>query len=416
MNVRALTGNDAAAEAIRQIDPEVVAAYPITPQTELMQAFATFVANGEVNTEFVPVESEHSALSAVVGACAAGGRAMTATSSQGLAYMFEILHVASGLRLPIVMPVVNRALSAPINIHCDHSDSMSCRDTGWLQVYCESAQEVYDSVISAVRIAEDPRVLLPVMVCFDGFIVSHTMERVETLADDEVRRFVGEYRPERSLLDFEHPVTVGPLYLTDHYFEAKVQQAEAHGEATAVIHRVAEEFGRLTGRRYDDFECYRMDGAELAMVVVGSTAGTAKDAVDELRDQGERVGLIRLRVFRPFPGAGLVRALSRVKAVAVLDRALAFGTGGGPLGSEVRAAFYGQKQAPLLANYVYGLGGRDIFPADIAGVFRDLARAAASGRVKREVVYVGARQVERLAPLLAGLGFQGAEGGTRGAA
>lgn len=402
MIVRALTGNEAAAEAVRQINPDVVAAYPITPQTELMHSFSTFVANGEVSTELVPVESEHSALSAVLGASAAGARAMTATSSQGLAYMFEVLPIASGLRLPIVMPVVNRALSAPINIHCDHSDSMSCRDTGWLQFYCENPQEVYDSVLMAVRIAEHPDVLLPIMVCFDGFIVSHTMERVKVLEDEEARRFVGEYVPERFLLDLDHPMTVGPLYLPDHYFEHKVQEAKAQIAARQVIAVVAEEFARLTGRYYGELECYRMEDAELAIVLLGSTAGTTKDVVDDLREKGGKVGLVKVRVFRPFPGHELARVLSQVQAVAVLDRAIAFGTAGGQLGGELRAAFYGRERPPLLVNYIYGLGGRDLDPAQIADVFRNLICAIQSGQMEEETIYLGVRQAGRLISLPVG--------------
>ncbi len=411
MVVKALTGNGAAAEAMRQIDPDVVAAYPITPQTELMHAFAAFVANGEVHTELVLVESEHSALSAAVGACAAGARAMTATSSQGLAYMFEVLHIASGLRLPIVMVVANRALSAPINIHCDHSDSMSCRDAGWLQLYCENSQEVYDQVLMAVRIAEHPQVLLPVMVCLDGFIVSHTMERVETLEDEVARRFVGEYQPERYLLDLARPITVGPLYLPDHYMEHKVQEAEAQEAARRVMVQAAREFGELTGRVYGDVECYRMEGAEVALVLLGSTAGTAKEVVDGLRARGEKVGLVKVRTFRPFPARQLTSILSPLRAVAVLDRALALGTGGGPLGSEVRASLYGLGQPPLFLNCVYGLGGRDIHPDEVARVFSDLRASVERGRVEKEVLYLGVREQDRLACLPAGFSLGGEEGG-----
>lgn len=399
MTVRALTGNEAAAEAMRQINPDVVAAYPITPQTELMHAFSSFVADGAVDTEFVLVESEHSALSAVVGASAAGARAMTATSSQGLAYMFEVLHIASGLRLPIVMAVANRALSAPLNIHCDHSDSMSCRDTGWLQLYCENSQEVYDNVLMAVRIAEHPDVCLPIMVCFDGFIVSHTMERAEVLEDEAAKKFVGEYTPERFLLNLDHPMTVGPLYLPDHYFEHKVQEAQAQIAARRVSAAVAEEFTQLTDRHYGEVECYCMEDAERAIVLLGSTAGTAKDVVDELREQGEKVGLVKVRVFRPFPEDAIARALTQVQAVAVLDRAIAFGTAGGQLGGEVRAALYGREKSPLLINSIYGLGGRDIDLAQIAEVFHNLTRAISSGQKAEATVYLGVRQGDRLVSL-----------------
>ncbi|MBI3658243.1 MAG: pyruvate ferredoxin oxidoreductase [Acidobacteria bacterium] len=373
----AMTGNDAAAEAMRQIDPDVVAAYPITPQTELMHKFAEYVADGKVSTEFVLVESEHSAMSATVGASTAGARAMTATSSQGLALMFEILHIASGLRLPIVMPMVNRALSAPLNIHCDHSDSMSCRDTGWLQLYAENTQEVYDNILMAVRIAEHPEVLLPVMICYDGFIISHTMEAVEILDDETAKRFVGEYQPKLQLLDVERPVTVGALYLPDHYFEAKVQQARAHQTAFTVIQEIAQEFTKLCGRSYDYFESYRMED---------------KEVVDRLRSAGERVGLIKLRVFRPFPHHELAKALGRTRAVAVLDRSIAFGSIGGPVYLEVRSALLDQRERVLVLNYVYGLGGRDIFCEDIGSVYEDLRRVIEMGSTETETIYLGVRQ------------------------
>jgi pyruvate ferredoxin oxidoreductase alpha subunit len=372
---KGLTGNEAAAVAMRQVRPHVVAAYPITPQTELMHEFSEFVADGAVDTELVLVESEHSALSAVVGASAAGARAMTATSSQGLALMFEILHIASGLRLPIVMPVVNRALSAPLNIHCDHSDSMSCRDSGWLQLYAENAQEAYDLTLLAVRVAEHADVRLPVMVCQDGFLVSHTLEPVEVLPEDEVATFVGPYRPPYRLLDIENPLTLGPLALPDAYFEHKIRQAQAFERAQQVLADVAAELSAWTGREYGALESYRMDGAERALVLLGSAAGSAKEMVDILRDEGEAVGLLRLRVFRPFPAKEIAEALAGVRAVGVLDRAMAFGTPGGPVLTEVRAALFGCADAPArMAGFVYGLGGRDFTERHVREAFDQLAR------------------------------------------
>jgi len=373
---KALTGNEAVAHAMRQARPHVVAAYPITPQTELMHRFADIVAAGEIDTEFVLVESEHSAISAVVGASAAGARAMTATSSQGLALMFEILHIASGLRLPIVMPVVNRALSAPINIHCDHSDAMSCRDTGWLQVYAESAQEAYDLFFAALRTAERPDVRLPVMVCYDGFLVSHTLEPVEVFPDEVAAALSGVYRAPRPLLDVEHPVTVGPLALQDAYFEHKIRQHAAFARAAAALAEEGARVAALTGRELGAVEPYRMDGAERALVLLGSSAGTAKDAVDAMRAEGEAVGLVRLRHFRPFPAAELAESLAGVRAVAVLDRALAFGAGTGPLASEVRAALFGAAGAPkAVLGLVYGLGGRDFALRHVREAFARLAAA-----------------------------------------
>ncbi len=386
----ALTGNEAVALAMRQVEPDVVAAYPITPQTDIVQFFASFVADGRVKTEFVTVESEHSAMSAVVGASAAGARAMTATSANGLALMWEVLYIASGSRLPIVMPVVNRALSAPINIHCDHSDAMGARDSGWVQLWSEDAQEAYDNVIQAVRIAEDPRVLLPVMVCYDGFIISHALLNLEVLTDDEVKEFVGTYRPDRSLLDPDRPVTVGPLDLYDFYFEHKRQQAEAMAAARAVIPEVAAAYAALTGRSYGMMETYRLADAKAAVVVLGSAAGTARFVVDRLRREGRKAGLLKLRVFRPFPACEMADALRGLHAVAVMDRCDGFSAAGGPVFNEVRSALYGlhgerpdaarrpQGRAPngppLVVNVVYGLGGRDVDPEDIEAVFDLLFR------------------------------------------
>lgn len=386
--ILALTGNEAAAAAMRQIEPDVVAAYPITPQTELMQKFAQFVADGIVKTEMVLVESEHSAMSASVGACAAGARVMTATSSQGLALMWEIVYIAASTRLPIVMPVVNRALSAPINIHCDHSDSMGCRDSGWIQIYGENPQEVYDNVVQAVRIAEHPDILLPVMPTFDGFIISHTLERVEVLTDDAVKKFIGKWRPAHPLLDVDHPVTFGPLDLQDYYFEHKMQQVEAMKRAKDVILAIGREYGDLTGRGYGFFEEYRTRDAEYIILCLGSSAGTVKSVVDDLRARGRRVGVLKLRVFRPFPEEELARAIGHAKAIAVLDRAEGFNAVGGPLAPEVRSALYKRSNADVL-DYVYGLGGRDLSPAMIRSVFNDLAEGRAS---ERGAIHLGVRE------------------------
>ena len=391
---KALDGTGAVAEAMRQINPDVVAAYPITPQTAIVQTFSEFVADGLVDTEFITVESEHSAMSACVGAAAAGARVMTATSSAGLAFMWEILYVAASNRLPIVMTNVNRALSAPINIHCDHSDSMGARDAGWIHLFCENAQEAYDTIIQAVRIAEHPDVLLPVMVLFDGFITSHAEERVEIFDDAKVKAFVGEYRPKYSLLDLDHPVTYGPLDFTDYYFEHKRQQVAAMERATSVILEVGEEFGRRFGRRYGLFEAYRLDDAEVAIVVLSSTAGTTRVVVDRLRAQGLKVGLLKPRVFRPFPAKELAEALAHVQVVGVMDRSISFGSmdNAGPLFLELCAAtrIYGGSMP--IVNYIFGLGGRDILPREIEQVFRDLLRIRDTGKVERLVTYLGVRE------------------------
>jgi len=388
----ALTGNDAGAYAMLQINPDVVAAYPITPQTELMHKFAEFVADGKVDTEFVLVESEHSAMSAVVGASAAGCRSMTATSANGLALMWEIVYIASGNRLPITMAMVNRALSAPINIHCDHSDSMGARDTGWIQLFSESSQEVYDNMIQAIRIAENKDVLLPVMVTLDGFVLSHTIERVDLLDDAAVKDFVGTYTAEYPLLNTEKPLTYGPLDLQDYYFEHKRQQVEAMKNAKDVILSVADEFAQLSGRKYGLFEEYKLEDAEIAVVVLGSTAGTAKAVVDNLRAEGVKAGMLKLRAFRPFPHEELVEALKSMKAIAVMDRSASFGALGGPVFAELRSAFYGNVSGIPLVNYIYGLGGRDVPDTDIEIVYRDLDKIASSGEVGELVTYLGVRE------------------------
>ncbi len=386
----ALTGNEAAAYAMKQINPDVVAAYPITPQTELMQTFAQYVADGLVDTELVAVESEHSAMSACVGAAAGGARTMTATSSQGLALMWEVLYIASGLRLPIVMSVVNRALSAPINIHGDHSDSMGARDSGWIQLWSENAQEVYDNLIQAVRIAEE--VFLPVMVNLDGFIISHGVEVVETLPDDTVKEFVGERKSPYRLLDIDHPITVGALDLQDYYMEHKRSQAEAMRTAMPTILKVGKEFEGIAGRNYEAVENYRLEDAELVVVALGSTCGTAKDAIDELREEGIEAGLLKIRVFRPFPWEEIKSALGSKKAVAVMDRAEGMSAVGGPLFHEIRSCLYDLTNRPLTVNYIYGLGGRDVAIEDIKKVFYDLVSIAKLGKVEDFYRYLGVRE------------------------
>jgi len=388
----AMTGNEAVANGMRQINPDVVAAYPITPQTDIVQFYSAFAADGLVQTEMVTVESEHSAMSATIGASAAGSRAMTATSSQGLALMYEMLHIASGYRLPIVMPVVNRALSSPINIHCDHSDTMGALTTGWIQIYSESAQEAYDNLIQAVRIAEHPDVLLPVMVCQDGFITSHGIENLSILSDEVVKEFVGEYKPQISVLDIHNPIAVGPLQLQDYYTETKAQEAQAMARAKKVILDIAEEYEKISGRKYGLFEEYKMDDAERVVVVLNSTAGTAKAVVDELRAKGEKVGLLKPRVLRPFPGDELVEALSSAKAVAVMDRAETYSTRGGQVFTEIRAAFYESNKRPLMRDYIFGLGGRDTTTREIKRVFADLAADLERGQVDKLVTHLDVRE------------------------
>ncbi len=390
--IEALDGNAAIAEAMRQINPDVVAAYPITPQTSIVQTFSEFVADGKVDTQFVTVESEHSAMSACVGAAAAGGRVMTATSANGLALMWEIVYIAASSRLPIVMPVVNRALSGPINIHCDHSDSMGARDSGWIQIYSENAQEAYDNVIQALRIAEHMDVRLPVMVMLDGFITSSELQRVEVFDDEVVRDFVGQYTPHNPLLDLDNPVTYGPLDFYDFYFEHKRQQVEGMRNAREVIAKVGREFGERFGRSYDFLESYRLEDADIAVVVLSSTAGTARVVVDQLRDEGIKAGLLKPRVFRPFPAEELAEALKGLKAVAVMDRSDSFGAMGGPLFTETVSALALQGVNVPIVDYIFGLGGRDTPPDQIEHVYRDLVKIAETGKIDQRISYLGVRE------------------------
>lgn len=387
----AVTGNQAMAEAMRQINPDVCPAYPITPSTEVMQRFSSFVADGRVNTELVLVESEHSAMSACIGASAAGGRVMTATSSQGLALMWEMLYIASGTRLPIVMTLVNRALSAPINIHGDHSDGMGSRDCGWIQLYSENAQEAYDNLIQAVRIAEHRDVRLPAMVCMDGFIISHSIESMEYLDDKPVKDFIGEYRPVHPLLDLDSPVTYGPLVLPDYYMEFKRAQHEAFLNVQRVVLDAAKEFEKISGRKYGLFENYRLDDAELVLVILNSAAGTAKDVVDEFRSRGVKAGLLKPRLFRPFPYREVAEALKSARAIAVLDRADSFG-GYGPLYMEIASALMMNGTKPYLINKIYGLGGRDFFPEHAEMVLNELKEIAGTGAVRIFKEYIGVRE------------------------
>jgi pyruvate ferredoxin oxidoreductase alpha subunit len=357
-----MTGGEAVAEAMRQVDPDVVPVYPITPQTPIIQTFAKAVADGRAHGELVDVESEHSAMSAAVAAALAGARTMTATSSQGLALMAEIVYIAASMRAPVVMALGNRALSGPINIHCDHSDSMLIRDSGVIQLFAENAQEAYDLTVIAPRLAEHPEVLLPVLVCLDGFTITHSAEPVIALEDDQVRGFVGPYRIPHALLDLERVTTQGPFAMPDYYFELRRQQTNALELALEIFGGLSVEYEALSGRSYGPLEAYRLDDAEHALVCLGSSAGTTKDVVDDLRAEGEAVGLLKICSFRPFPAAAIASALRGVRAVSVLDRADSPG-GAPPLFAEVSVALAGL--APRLRSHVYGLGGRDLHPGDI---------------------------------------------------
>ncbi|MBR3672746.1 MAG: pyruvate ferredoxin oxidoreductase [Clostridia bacterium] len=387
-----LSGNEAAAIAMKQINPDVVAAFPITPSTEIPQYFSTFVSNGQVDTEFVAVESEHSAMTACIGAEAAGARAMTATSANGLSFMWEQIYIASSLRLPIVMSLVNRAVSGPLNIHNDHSDAMGVRDAGWIMLFSENNQEAYDNLLMAHKIAENKDVLLPLMVCQDGFITSHSIENIELLEDDKVKSFVGTYKPEHYLLNKEEPIAIGPLDLQAYLFEHKYQQAEAMRNAKKVIAQVSKEFEELTGRKYSFFEEYKLDDAEIAIVCMNSTAGTTKYVVDQLRNKGIKAGLLKIRMFRPFPAEEIAKALSHLKAVAVLDKADSLNGAGGALFEDVTSAMFVNKVQVPTVNYVYGIGGRDTTSKDIESVYTDLTEIANNNGTNDFYRYLGVRK------------------------
>ena len=387
-----LSGNEAVAVAMRQINPDVVAAFPITPSTEIPQYFSTFVSNGQVDTEFVAVESEHSAMSACIGAEAAGSRAMTATSANGLSLMWEMIYIASSLRLPIVMSLVNRAVSGPLNIHNDHSDAMGVRDAGWVMLFSENNQEAYDNLVMAHRIAEHKDVLLPLMVCQDGFITSHSIENIELIEDEKVKEFVGKYKPEHYLLNDKEPIAIGPLDLQAYLFEHKKQQADAMRNAKKVILDVAKDFEKMTGRKYSFFEEYKMEDAEAVIVCMNSTAGTAKAKVDELRANGVKAGLIKVRVFRPFPAEEIAEALKNAKAIAVLDKADSLNACGGALFEDVVSAMYTSNIHVPTVNYVYGIGGRDTTTDDIGTVYEDLQEVIKTGNIGNPYRYLGVRE------------------------
>jgi len=401
--VQGLNGDEAVALAAKQSDVDVVAAYPITPQTIIVEKFSEYVANGEVQTEFVCTESEHSAMAACLAAAATGARTFTATASAGLALMHEMLFVTSGCRAPVIMAVANRALSAPLNIHGDHSDSIAERDSGWIQLYAENAQEVYDLVLQAFRIGEHLDVQLPVLVGLDGFTLSHTLENVMILPDDAVKKFVGirqlpavtthEGKTVPYKLDPANPMTMGSVAMPNYYFEFKRQQEEAMKNAVRVIRQVHDEYAELSGRHYGDglLDAYRLDDAEVAIVCLGSTAGTAKTVIDELRNENVKAGLLRIRSFRPFPVKEILNSLRKAKAIAVMDRSMSFGGDGGALYHEIRHALYDSQVHPQVVDYVYGLGGRDTSPAQLRGIYEDLQKIVQTAGVEKPVRYLGLR-------------------------
>ena len=389
-----MSGNEAVANALRQINPDVFPMFPITPSTEIPQYFANYVSNGLVDTEFITVESEHSSMSAAIGASAAGARALTATSSAGLAFMWEVLGVAASHRVPVVLAAVCRALTGPLNINCDHSDTMGARDSGWIQLYAETNQEAYDNMVMAYRIAEHKDVMLPIMICQDGFITSHAVMNMELLDDDVVKNFVGEYEPEDYLLNPNETYAVGPYAITDYYMESRKAQAHAMENAKQVIKDIAEEFEKISGRKYGLIEEYRMEDAEYAVVIIGSAAGTTKEAIDHMRENGEKVGLTKVRSFRPFPGEEIAASLKKCKAVAIMDRSESFSTNGGPLGAETMQAMYTARCTALTIDIMYGIGGRDVTVDDMINVYDTLKDIAATGETGDVYRYMGLRDKE----------------------
>ncbi|CDC78925.1 pyruvate flavodoxin/ferredoxin oxidoreductase domain protein [Clostridium sp. CAG:465] len=387
-----LSGNEAVATAMKQINPDVVAAYPITPSTEIPQYFSNFVANGTVDTEFIPVESEHSAMSATIGAAAAGGRVMSATSSQGLALMFEMLYVASGMRLPMTLICANRALSAPLNIHNDHSDSMGVRDCGFIQLYCENNQEAYDNTIMAVKITEKTK--LPVMVCYDGFITSHSIENIMLLENEEVKKFVGKYEPEEYLLDINKNISMGPLALQKYYFSIRKDLSVAMDNAIDVLNQVSDEFYKLTGRKYELYEKYKLDDAQIGIIALNSTAGTIKDAIDKLRDKGIKIGLLKPRCFRPLPYTSIPQELKNLKALAIMDKADSINGYCGPLFGEITSAMFSQNVHVNAINYIYGLGGADVKIDDIEDIANNLINISNTGKIDKVKYFLGLEKEE----------------------
>lgn len=384
--IKALTGSEASAEAWRQINPDVAPVYPITPTTEIISKYSKYHADGKVDTEMILVECEHSAMSAAVGAAVSGARTVTATDAQGIAYMWEVIPIASGLRLPIVMQVGNRALNSPGNIHCDHADSMGCRDLSWIQIYSETAQEVYEHTLLATKLAEHRDVLLPAMVMQDGFITSGNLEKVNVHSDTDVRNFIGTYKPAFSMLDLQHPRSYGALNLQDSYFESKRQQEEAMDNAKKLYLQIGKELSGITGNRYDYFEKYRLDDAHYVIVCLNATAGTTKEVIDRLRQKKKKVGLLKIRLFRPFPYQEVANALKKARCIAVLDRSESFGAYP-PLFTEINNALSLLKKQPKTQSYIFGIGGRYIFEKDIEDIYSELAKS----RLTKEPKFIGVR-------------------------
>jgi pyruvate ferredoxin oxidoreductase alpha subunit len=384
-----VSGNTAVALAVKQLDVDVVAAYPITPSTTVVEAISEYVANGEIDAEFIPVESEHSALSALVGAAAAGARTFTATASQGLLLMHEVLFMASSLRLPIVMAIANRAVSAPLNIWNDQGDVMPQRDSGWIQLFVETGQEAYDRVIQAYRVAEDPRVRLPVMVNFDGVVLTHTYAPLETLSTEAVQAFAPKLKPPFRL-DPDNPLTIGAVGNPDYYYEARYQAAKALEASLPVVEAVDRLYAERTGRGYGLIEPYMMEDAEYVLLALGSVGGTIKHVVRRLRKEGLPAGFLSLKLWRPFPAKHLLKLLQGVKALGVVEKSLSPGAVAQPVLTDIAALLHLEGVELPLVNFVAGLGGRDIRVGDVELMFRKVAEAAET-KPRKPVTYVGLR-------------------------
>ncbi|MHA1226921.1 MAG: pyruvate ferredoxin oxidoreductase [Candidatus Hodarchaeales archaeon] len=376
----AVTGDDAVAQAVKAVNPDVVAAYPITPQTIIVERFADFVADGEVDTEFVTVESEHSAMSACVGASSAGARVFTSSASAGLMLMYEIIYIAASSRTPIVMAIANRAISGPINIHGEETDQMLFRDSGWISMFSEDNQEAHDQTIMAFKIGEHPEVLLPVAVGLDGFILSHAIEGIEPVSREEALDFLGGERKAELKLDTKKPLSIGLLHLPDYYMEARAQIKEAQEKAKKVILEVFDEWEKRFDRKYKPVESYLMEDAEYAFLTMGSSAGNARTAVDELRAKGEKVGLIKIRVYRPFFGEEVVKLCKNLKGLITIERSHSFGGPGGILARDVKSSLYGTGVNPLMAEYTIGLGGRDTLVKEYHQMFNRSKEAFEAGK------------------------------------
>lgn len=388
-----LNGDEAVALAVKQANVDVIAAYPITPQTIIVERLSEYVNNGELDAEFVPVESEHSALSTVVGAALTGARVFTATASQGLALMYEILWIASSLRLPIVMALANRAFSAPINIHCSHDDAMAARDAGWIELFSESVQEVYDLTLQAFMMVEDENIMLPAIVNLDGFILSHSLADLYVFDDQEVTNLLRKDRPLYKLpIDFKKPATYGPLGLYDYYMEIKKQQAVAMRNAYKYIKEVFQKYSEVSGREYSPVKTYEVEDAEIVVIALGSMAGNLRTIAKSLRKRGKKVGVISLTLYRPFPEDIILKTLKDINVVVVMDRFPNFGAPGGPLFEDISATLYHLKKRPMLLNVIYGLGGRETSPKEIENIFERALKISKEGVMEEKEIWVGVRE------------------------